>query len=39
MDVWMLKIRALLGNYSEKELKAVYSVLKNIYPKKKRKSS
>jgi transcriptional regulator with XRE-family HTH domain len=39
MDAWMLKIRALLNNYSEKELKNVYNVLKNLYPRKKKKSS
>lgn len=37
LDVSMLKIRALLGGRSEKELKTVYNVLKNLYPKKKRK--
>lgn len=37
LDVWMLKIRALLGGRSEKELKAVYNVLKNLYPRKRRR--
>lgn len=37
LDVWILKIRALLGGYSEKELKAVYNVLRNLYPKKRRR--